>query len=72
MHHYQIEYPGDQGGPLNISFTAFDANGALDHAMKIAPGKWARLRNECGVICEIQRLSHDAVSRVAHPANHAG
>ena len=66
-HHFHLEYSGDDGDLHEICFKALDADVALGQALKIAPGKWARLRDERGVICELQRLSHDAVWRVAHP-----
>ncbi len=68
MHDYDLEYVDDDGTTQTISFSAFTPNGDLDHAMKIAPGRWAKLRDEVGEICRIERLSHSAVWRVAHPA----
>lgn len=65
MHDYDLEYVDDDGITQTISFSALSPNGALDHAMKIAPGRWAQLRNELGDICRIERLSDSAVWRVA-------
>jgi|TARA_R100000049_G_C1931958_1_gene75853 hypothetical protein len=68
MHDYNLEYVDDDGIAQTISFSALTPNGALDRAMTISPGRWAKLRDEAGDICRIERLSHSAVWRIARTA----
>lgn len=65
MHDYDLEYVDEDGSTKIISFSALSPNGALDQAMKIAPGRWANLRDEVGEICRIERLSDSPVWRIA-------
>lgn len=68
MHDYELQYVDDDGIARTINFSALSANSALDHAMKIAPGRWAKLRDETGDLCRIERQSNAAVWRVANAA----
>ncbi|PNQ77685.1 hypothetical protein BA950_01220 [Erythrobacter sp. SAORIC-644] len=68
MHDYNLEYVDDDGVAQTISFSALTPNGALDRAMTISPGRCAKLRDEEGDICRIERLSHSAVWRIARAA----
>ena len=68
MHEYKLEYVDSDGATRTISFSALTPNGALDRAMRIAPGQLAKLRDEIGEICRLERMSESAVWRVGRAA----